>query len=398
MKHYHRQDYYLAVTTFILVVFGLIMVSSASLGLAQANEKANTFYLVRQGGYAAIGLVAWWFFQNFDYRILKRFATIFLGLSILALLLVLVPGLGFESGGAKRWIHLGPVSFQVSEFVKLGLIVYLAYWFDRKNTKITDFYKTFLPFVGLFGVIFLLIMQQPDLGTAMVITSIAGCMYLVAGATWTQLGALVGGGATMILLLIHAAPYRLRRLVTFLNPGADPLGAGYHINQALIALGSGGVFGLGYGHSKQKFNYLPEAASDSIFAVIGEELGLVGCLFLVLIPLGVIVWRGLVISRRAPDMFGRMMALGITAWIGFQGILNMGAVVGLVPLTGVPLPFVSLGGTSLVFMLMGSGILLNISKQTVINQKDENPVGWWWDWWSHYSYPGSRKSVARREQ
>lgn len=393
MRGYHRQDTILAITTFGLVVFGLIMVSSASVVQSLDNAGNAYYYLLRQGIYATIGLFLWWFFSKLDYHFLKKFASMMFFAAIICLGLVLVPGLSLEAGGAKRWIHLGPITFQVSEFVKLAVAVYLAWWFEKKGAAVKDLYKTFLPFVGVFLLIFLLIMQQPDLGTAMVVSMIAGSMYLVSGATWTQLGTLVGSGIFGVVMLIYAAPYRLRRLITFLNPGADPLGAGYHINQALLAIGSGGLFGLGYGHSRQKFAYLPEAASDSIFAIIGEELGLIGALSLVILPLSVIVWRGLVISRTAPDTFGRLLALGITAWIGFQGALNMGAIVGVVPLTGVPLPFISLGGTSLIFMLIGAGILLNISKQTIASQKDENPLGGWWEWWAYIANPRGSSRV-----
>jgi cell division protein FtsW len=395
MRGYHRQDFLLAITTFLLVVFGLIMVSSASVVQSLQNTGGNYYYLMRQGGYALVGLVLWWFFSRLDYRFLKRFASIFFAIAVALLILVLVPGLSLEAGGAKRWIHLGVITFQVSEFVKLAVVIYLAWWFEKKGSLVKDFYKTFLPFVGVFATVFLLIMQQPDLGTATVVAAIAGSMYFVAGATWTQLWLILGTGIAGVVGLIYAAPYRLRRLITFLNPGADPLGAGYHINQALLALGSGGLFGLGYGHSRQKFNFLPEAASDSIFAIIGEELGLIGAFFLVMVPLAIIVWRGLIIAKNAPDTFGRLLALGITAWIGFQGALNMGAIVGVVPLTGVPLPFVSLGGTSLVFMLVGCGILLNISKQTLITAKDENPLNGWWEWGAYLANPRGRRSVKR---
>lgn len=395
MRGYHRQDYLLAITTFLLVVFGLIMVSSASAPQSLDNAGNSYYYVLRQSGYAVAGLLAWWFFQKFDYRYLKRFASIMFVLSLVLLAMVLVPGLGFESGGAKRWIHLGVITFQVSEFVKLGIVIYLAWWFEKKGSAVKDLYKTFFPFVGVFAAIFLLIMQQPDLGTAMVVAAIAGSMYFVAGATSGQIWAILSTGIIGVVGLIYAAPYRLRRLITFLNPGADPLGAGYHINQALLAIGSGGLFGLGYGHSRQKFAYLPESASDSIFAIIGEELGLIGAVCLVMVPLAIIVWRGLIIAKTAPDSFGRLLALGITAWIGFQAALNMGAIVGVVPLTGVPLPFISLGGTSLVFMLVGCGILLNISKQTITSIKDENPFNGWWEWWSLVANSGRSTKLKR---
>ncbi|MFA5009874.1 MAG: putative lipid II flippase FtsW [Patescibacteria group bacterium] len=392
MRAYHKQDYYLAITTIILVVFGLVMVSSASVVQSYQATGSNNFYFFRQSGFALAGVVAWWFFSKLDYHFWKRWATTLLIIAGILLVLVLIPGIGVESGGARRWIAIAGQTFQASEFAKLAIIVYLAYWFENKGHKITDFYATFLPFVMILVVAFLLIMQQPDLGTAMSLALTAGTMYMVAGATWGQLAALVGTGLGGIFLLIKLEPYRLSRFLTFLNPSSDPLGAGYHINQALLAIGSGGLFGLGYGRSRQKYNFLPETASDSIFAIIGEELGMIGCVALI-IGFAIVIWRGLLIARRAPDMFGRMLALGITCWIGYQAVLNMGALVGLFPLTGIPLPFISLGGTSLLMILAASGILLNISKQTIITHKDENLVGGWGDWWSHLTNAGGRKGL-----
>jgi len=392
MRQYHRQDYYLAITTIILVVFGLIMVSSASVVQSAEATGSSTFYFFRQSGYALIGLFLWWFFSKLDYHFWRRWATTLLVIAGILLMAVLIPGLGVESGGARRWIGIGDFTLQASEFLKFAMVVYLAYWFENKGNRITDFYNTFLPFVLLLGLTFLLVMQEPDLGTAVSVALTAGTMYLVAGASWGQLMGLVGAGIAAVFLVIKAEPYRLSRFLTFLNPGADPLGSGYHINQALLAIGSGGLFGLGYGRSRQKFNFLPAASSDSIFAVIGEELGLIGCLALI-VGFAIVVWRGLLIARRAPDMFGRMLALGITCWIGFQAVLNMGALVGLFPLTGIPLPFVSLGGTSLVMVLAATGVLLNISKQTIITHKDENLIGGWGDWWSHFANPGGRRSL-----
>ena len=395
MRPYHRQDYYLAVTTFVLVVFGLIMVASASVVESYAATGSNNYYFIRQSVFAVIGIFFWWFLQKLDYRYWKRWATTLLIVAGVLLVAVLIPGLGVEAGGARRWIGFGDFTLQASEVAKFALVVYLAYWFEKKGREITDFYKTFLPFVLVLVGVFFLVMQEPDLGTALVIALIAGTMYMVAGASWGQLSGLVLAGVAGVLLLIKVAPYRLKRLLTFLNPSADPLGAGYHINQALLAIGSGGIFGLGYGHSRQKYNFLPEPSSDSIFAIIGEELGLIGSVFLVIIPFAIIVWRGLLVARKAPDMFGRMMALGLTCWIGYQAIINIGAIVGLFPLTGVPLPFVSLGGSSLVIMLAASGVLLNISKQTVKSTEDENPLSWWWNWWARYSHTGSSRSIRK---
>lgn len=395
VRSYHKQDYYLAVTTFLITIFGLIMIASASVVQSYEVAGSNNFYLFRQIGFAIVGLIAWWVLQKIDYHIFKRFATILIGIGVFLLIAVLIPGIGITAGGAQRWIGFGVFTLQASEFMKFALIIYLAYWFERKGQLVTNFYNTFLPFVVIIGVIALLIIQEPDLGTTVLLALVAGTMYMVAGATWGQLGSLFLIGASSVIFLIYQAPYRIRRLLTFLNPGADPLGAGYHVNQALLAIGSGGLFGLGYGHSRQKFSFLPEAASDSIFAVIGEELGLIGAVFFVLLPLAIIVWRGLDISKRAPDMFGRMVALGITSWIGYQALINIGAVVGIFPLTGMPLPFISLGGSSLVIILAASGVLLNISKQTVKTTKDENPFDGWWNWWSHFINTNSRRHSTK---
>jgi len=392
MRSYHRQDYYLAITTVILVVFGLIMVSSASVVQSYEVTGSNNFYFFRQSGYALAGLFLWWFFSKLDYHFWRKWATTLLVIGGILLVAVLIPGLGLESGGARRWISIAGQTLQASEFVKFALIIYLAYWFENKGHRITDFYNTFLPFVFLLGITFLLIIQEPDLGTAVSLALTTTVMYTVAGATWGQVAGLIGTGVGAVFLLIKVEPYRLSRFLTFLNPNADPLGAGYHINQALLAIGSGGLFGVGFGRSRQKYNFLPEAASDSIFAVIGEELGMIGCVALI-VGFAVIIWRGLLIARRAPDMFGRVLALGITCWIGFQAVLNMGALVGLFPLTGIPLPFISLGGTSLVMILVASGILLNISKQTIITHADENLTGGWGDWWSHFANPSSRRGL-----
>jgi cell division protein FtsW len=392
VRAYHKQDYYLAITTVILVVFGLIMVSSASVVQSFEATGSNNFYFFKQSGYALVGLFAWWFCSKLDYHFWKRWATTLLVIAGILLVAVLIPGIGVESGGARRWISIAGQTLQASEFAKFALIIYLAYWFENKGHKITDFYATFLPFVGIIGLTFLLVMQEPDLGTSVTLALTTGTMYLVAGATWGQLAGLVGTGLGGIIVLIKLEPYRLSRVLTFLNPNADPLGAGYHINQALLAIGSGGLFGVGYGRSRQKYNFLPEAPSDSIFAIIGEELGMIGCVAM-MVGFVIIVWRGLLVARRAPDMFGRMLALGITCWIGYQAVLNMGALVGLFPLTGIPLPFISLGGSALVMVLAASGILLNISKQTIITHKDESLIGGWGDWWSHFTNASGRRSL-----
>ncbi len=396
MRKYHAPDPWLILITLFLVSFGLIMVSSASVVESYQITGSNTYYFVRQVVFAVIGLVLWFFLQRWDYHRFRPLATMVLFISIALLIAVFIPGVGFEAGGSKRWIGAGELTLQVTEVLKLGLIIYLAYWFEKKGPKIGNWYATFLPFILLLLIILGLIIAEPDMGTVVVIAGIAGVMYFVAGADLKHISLLVGGGLLAIWGLIKIAPYRTVRWLTFLNPASDPLGAGYHINQALIALGSGGLLGLGFGRSRQKFNFLPEASSDSIFAVIGEELGLLGLLFFVIIPLSILVWRGLKISQKAPDVFGRLLALGITTWIGWQAIINIGAITGLLPLTGVPLPFISQGGTSLVFAMIGSGILLNISRQTTGNKYDEDPFSWWWNIWSRITDFISRADNTRR--
>ena len=385
MRRFHSPDPYLIIATVVLVIFGVIMVSSASVVESYQATGSNTYYFFRQAIFAAIGLGLWFILQKVDYHQYRLVATLALFAGLLLLLLVFIPGLGVEAGGSRRWLGAGDLTLQVTEVMKLGLIIYLAYWFERKGPKITSFYYTFLPFILMLAVICGLIIAEPDMGTTMVVAGIGLAMFFAAGGSWPHLTLLVASGAAIVWGLILAAPYRLARLLTFLDPANDPLGAGYHINQALIALGSGGLFGFGFGRSRQKFNFLPEASSDSIFAVIGEELGFIGIVLLVVLPFAVFVWRGLQIAKRAPDAFGRLLATGITAWVGLQAIINIGAIIGLIPLTGVPLPFISQGGTSLVFILIASGILLNISRQTIYTKNDEDPFGWWGHIWARFT-------------
>ncbi|MFH0912501.1 MAG: putative lipid II flippase FtsW [Patescibacteria group bacterium] len=382
MRKFHSPDPYLILATLALVIFGIIMVSSASVVESFQVTGSNTYYFFRQAIFALVGLMLWFFLQRFDYHNYRFVATTALLISAVLLVLVFIPGLGVEAGGSRRWLGAGDLTLQVTEVLKLGLIFYLAYWLEQKGPRINSFYHTCLPFIVLLVVICGLIVAEPDMGTTMVIAGIALAMYYSAGGRWQHLSLIVFGGVTIAWVLIWAAPYRAARLMTFLNLSDDPLGAGYHINQALIALGSGGFLGLGFGRSRQKYNFLPETSSDSIFAIIGEELGFLGIIFLVLLPLTVFVWRGLQTARRAPDTFGRLLAVGITTWIGWQAAVNIGAIIGLIPLTGVPLPFISQGGSSLLFVLAASGILLNISRQTIYTKDDEDPFGWWGDIWS----------------
>jgi len=275
--------------------------------------------------------------------------------TIFLLLVVFLPGVGIKALGAKRWINLGFTVLQPAELAKLTLVIYLSAWFSSKEKG------RLVSFLLLLGMVTGLIVLEPDLGTTLVIAATAVTMYFFSGAPIKQFVMLIPVLVLGALGLAISSPYRFRRVTTFFNPENDPLGASYHIRQATIALGSGGLFGVGIGKSRQKYEYLPEANTDSIFAIIGEEVGFIGAAGL-LILFFILISRGFQIARRVEDPFGRYLALGITSWIGYQVIMNIAAMVALIPLTGVPLPLLSYGGSSLIVVLTGLGILVNISK------------------------------------
>ena len=356
-------DRILLYAVFGLLLFGLIMIASAGVGYAKTRFGDEYFFLKRQLLFGVLpGLLAMLIVKNIDYQFWKRFSFIFFIASIICLILVFVPGIGSKVYGASRWIQLGPFSFQPSEMLKISLVLYLAAWLTSKKEKIQDFYEGLMPFVVVvLGVSFLLI-KQPDIGTLGVVILIAMSIFFVAGAKISHMFFLGAAGLASLGLLIKLESYRMDRLLVFLHPELDPRGIGYQINQALLAIGSGGLFGVGLGHSMQKFNYLPEPVGDSIFAIIGEELGFLGIIIPVVLFI-IIAVRGLKIAKNAPDNFGKLVATGIVSWIMFQAFINISAISGLAPLTGIPLPFISYGGTSIVFLLTAVGILMNISKQ-----------------------------------
>jgi len=362
----NQPDYILLSVIAILVVFGLIMVSSASISQSQENYHESYYFLKNQllKGLLPgliLGLVAYFF----PYRHLKTWALPLFALTVIALILVFVPGVGVGHGGSKRWIALGPVVLQPSEFLKLSFLIYLSAWLASKGKAIKDFSQGLIPFVFLVGLVSLLIIMEPDIGTLGVIGFTSLIIYFLAGARFSHLGLIGIGTAGLFFLLTKFYSHAANRLQVFLHPELDPKGIGYQINQALLALGSGGMFGLGLGQGLQKFRYLPEPASDSIVAVIGEELGFIGLLCLLILFL-VFAFRGFKIAQKAPDEFSRLLAGGLTGWIIIQAMINIAAICGLLPLTGITLPFVSLGGSSLAISLAGMGILLNISKHSKI--------------------------------
>jgi len=358
-----KSDQILTTTIFALLVFGLVALSSAGIAISQSRFGDPYYFFKHQLFFGVLpGLALMYFVQKIDYHFWKKFAFLFFAANLFLLILVFIPGLGLRFQGASRWISLGWFSFQPSEMLKLSIILYLAAWLESKREKSADFFEGFIPFIAIVGIVGFLIIKQPDMGTLGTIVLIAMAIYFMSGARFSHIAAMLGLGAAAFAALVKVESYRMGRLMVFLHPELDPRGIGYQINQALLAIGSGGIFGLGLGHSRQKFNYLPEPVGDSIFAIIAEEIGLIGAGALVLLFV-FFAMRGLKIAKKAPDTFGRLVAVGITSWVVFQALINISAISGLIPLTGITLPFVSYGGTSLIFLMIGVGILLNISKK-----------------------------------
>lgn len=351
-----------------LLVFGLVMIASAGVAYSKVRFGDAYFFFKRQLFFGFLpGLVLLYISQKIDYTFWKKIAFPFFVASIALLVLVFIPGVGSKIYGASRWIQLGPIpSFQPSEMLKLSLILYLAAWLESRGERIKDFFEGLAPFVMIISLISFLLIKQPDMGTLGVIILIAISMFFVSGSKISHILAMGAAGLALLFVLIKTEAYRMSRFLVFLHPEFDPQGVGYQINQALLAIGSGGIFGVGLGHSLQKFNYLPEPVGDSIFAIIGEELGFVGVAVLIIFFV-ILAMRGLRIAKNAPDTFSRLVAAGIVSWIFFQALINISAISGIIPLTGIPLPFISYGGTSIVFLMIGAGILLNISKHSKIN-------------------------------
>ncbi len=356
-------DYTYIGLALLLVLFGIIMIASSSVVLSAELYGHNYSFVTKQLLWLVLGFIAAIITAKVDYRFWRSHATTFMLGSVLLLILVFIPGVGHDANGATRWINLGAFQLQPSEIVKLAFIIFLAAWLEKKGNDLKSFSRGLLPFIVLTAGLGILIILQRDMGTLAVIVLTAAAMFVVAGASISQImaGGVIGIGLFAFLIII--APYRLQRLTVFLNPSADTLGAGYHINQALLAVGSGGWWGRGFGQSIQKYLYLPEPHTDSIFAIAVEELGFVRAIF-VLALIGLFAYKGYQIASRAGDNFSRMVAFGITSWLLFQSMINIGAILGLIPLTGLPIPFVSYGGTSLIMSLAAVGIMVNISKQS----------------------------------
>lgn len=372
----NKMDYVLVITVLILVSLGVVMVLSASAPSALSKTGSSYTYFIKQFGFAVFGIIAMLFVSKIDYRFYKKYYWGVYVVSVLVLLLVLVPHLGKEVNGALRWIEIrGLGQFQPSEITKIGLIIFYAGYLSDHKSELKDFWRGFFkPLIFLAIPVAILYRIQNHLSVSLVISVITFVMMLMAGVrvlhfVWAGLA----GGAGLTLLLLKGKidqikgvagtsdSFRLDRIKVFFDPWSDATGTGYQMIQSLYAIGSGGLFGVGLGNSKQKYLYIPEPQNDFIFAIIAEELGFVGCIAIISL-FAVFVWRGIVIAMKAPDMFGSLIAVGITTLVAIQAIINIAVVTASIPTTGMALPFFSYGGTALVILLSSVGILLNISR------------------------------------
>ncbi|MSQ42307.1 MAG: putative lipid II flippase FtsW [Dehalococcoidia bacterium] len=364
----HAPDYGLLAVAAVLLVIGLIAVYSSSYALGYAQFGDPNFFIKRQTMAALVGVTGLVLAMQIDYHRLRRLSPLLMLGALLLLSAVLLPGIGVEQNGARRWIALGPLPpLQPSEFAKLAVIVYMAAWLAAKGQMVRDVALGVLPFVGMVGLVAALIVLEPDLGTALLVAAITALLFFVAGARLSHLLTLGATAAVATGVLVLVEGYRVDRLVAFARPQSDPSGIGFQTLQMLVALGSGGISGLGLGVSRQKFFYVPASHTDGVIAIIGEELGLIGVL-VVLSLFALLLWRGVQIARRAPDAFGSLLAIGVVAWITIQLLVNVGGVTRSLPLTGVPLPLLSYGGSSLVMLLTAIGLLLSVSRYAAIGE------------------------------
>ena len=357
----HRPDYLIIACLAFLVVFGLVVLNSASSNLGQAKFGDSFYYLKHQIIYGlSFGLVGFFAAYKIYYRRYQKVAIAFLLIGIVLLALVFTP-LGFRAGGAERWVSIGPVTFQPAEFAKLTVILYLAAWLAGQGHRSRDFLRGVIPMMVLLLLVCGLLLKQPATSTVVIIFAASMILYFASGARLWHIGIFCLVMGAIISTLIILTPYRLERITNFLKPNADPLAGGYHLEQARIAIGAGGVFGVGYGQSTTKISNLPEPIGDSIFAVLAEEFGFVGATSLIIL-FAILVIKIFLLARKTHDKFGKLLLVGYGAIIGLQAFVNIGAISGILPLTGVPLPFISYGGTALaVFMTIG-GMVANISK------------------------------------
>lgn len=362
MPERHRNpDYTLIALVVLLLSIGLLMVYTSSTAVAEADFQNRYHFAQRQALWALLGIGSMIIISRIPPWTWQRYARPTLLGVLLLLVLVVIPGVGIYRLGARRWLGAGPAQFQPSEFAKFALIIFLADYLSGRPREIGQFWRGLFPALFVVGLIFGLVMLEPDLGTSLTLAGTAFLMLFAAGAQIWQLAALTALGAVGVFILARIDAERWSRITTYLNPWADPTDSGYQIIQALLAFGSGGLFGVGLGRSRQKFFYLPERHTDMIYAVIGEETGFIGAALVLLLFLA-FAWRGYRIAVQAPDRFTSLLAAGVTSLITLQAAMNIAVVTASIPSTGIPLPFLSYGGTSLLITLSGVGILLGVSR------------------------------------
>jgi cell division protein FtsW len=347
--------------TVVLICIGIVMIYSSSSIYAWERYKDGFFFLKRHLLFLVIGALLTFIMMCIDYRRLRQFAKPLLLISMFLLVLVLIPGVGREVSGARRWFRFKFISFQLSELMNLAMIIYVADFIARKGSLIKSFIRGFLPPVCALGCCALLVLVQPDLGTTIAISLVVFIMLFIAGTRIEYLLSLFLMALPALYFLIFSVPYRRARILAFLNPWLDPRGSGFQIIQSQVALGSGGIFGVGLGHSRQKLFFLPAAHTDFIFSIIGEELGLLGTLAVIMLFM-IFIQQGVRIIRNAPDRFGYFLALGLVLMIVIKAVINIGVSCGVLPTKGLPLPFISYGGSSFIFDMVSVGILINIAR------------------------------------
>jgi cell division protein FtsW len=362
-KGEHESDRPLIFIVGAIIVFGMVMLSSASSVIAYNTYHDSYYFFKHQIFGLVLGLAAAWFFSRIDYQVWRKYALWMLIASIGLLLLVFIPGLAGTWGTSRSWINIFGYSLQPSEFVKITFLIYLAAWLEGRKKQLAEVSRGIGPFIAILGVIALLMILQPDMGTLTIIALASLVVYFIGGGSIKHLVGLVLLGLVALIIMVNIYPYQANRFKCMMDPSYAPQKECYQINQSLIAVGSGGFFGRGLGASRQKFLYLPQAQNDAIFPIISEETGFIFSAGLILLYLA-LFYRGFYIAKRAPDDFGKILAIGIVSWIVLQALINIGGMVNIMPMTGVPLPMISYGGSAMLVALASIGILINISKQT----------------------------------
>jgi len=351
----------LMVACAMLVIMGLLAVYTSSFAVGYHEFGDTNYFVARQAVFALLGVGALVLFMRMDYNRFRVWSVPMLLLALAGLIAVLLPGVGVERNGATRWLAFGPISVQPSEFAKLAVIIYIAAWLASRGKDIRQFSLGFVPFVLMLGIVGGLIIAEPDMGTTIIIFLTASTLFFVAGAPLSHLALLIATGGIISYAVILQRDYQLERLALFVNPESDPEGGGFQILQLLVALGSGGPLGLGWGEGRQKFFYVPGSHTDGVFAILGEEVGFFGLLAILGI-FAFFIYRATLVTLHSRDRFSMLLCIGVIAWISGQTLINIGGITHTIPLTGVPLPFLSYGGSSLIMLMAAVGVLLSVSR------------------------------------